>query len=139
VPTSITKEHINIVTWLLILMDFDFLGWRNITPKDLKQEVLQLTKDFRVPKFTLCVNNMSGKNIHQTFHKKDPSTQGKHETNLGNSSGGQCHNLQWCISTPVSKSWRSWMHGIGRCHHPCEKASIKHSSQKKVESPRCPS
>ncbi len=41
--------------------------------------------------------------------------------------------------TPVSKSWTRWMHGIGRCHHPCKKASIKHSSQKKVESPRCPS
>ncbi len=62
-PTSITKEQINLVkeqvTWLLILMDFVFLGWRNITPKEIKQEVLQLTKDFRVPEFTLCVNNIS--------------------------------------------------------------------------------
>jgi hypothetical protein len=32
------------------------------------------------------------------FHKEHPSTQEKHKTNLGNSSGGQCHNLRWCIS-----------------------------------------
>jgi 2-polyprenyl-6-methoxyphenol hydroxylase-like FAD-dependent oxidoreductase len=34
-------------------------GWRNITPEEIKQEVLQLTKDFQVPDFTLCVNNTS--------------------------------------------------------------------------------
>jgi len=71
VPTSITKEHINIVTWLLILMDFVFLSWRNITPKEIKQEVLQLTDDFRVPKFVLCVNNISIKHfIKNTLRQK---------------------------------------------------------------------
>ncbi len=58
-PTSITKENIDIVIWLLMLMDFVLLGWRNITPEEIKQEVLQLTKDFQVPEFTLCVNNTS--------------------------------------------------------------------------------
>jgi 2-polyprenyl-6-methoxyphenol hydroxylase-like FAD-dependent oxidoreductase len=57
--TSIIEEHIDIMIWLLILMDFVFLGWRNITPEEIKQEVLQLTKDFQVPHFTLCVNNTS--------------------------------------------------------------------------------
>ncbi len=38
---------------------FCLLGWRNITPKEIKQEVLQLTKDFQVHEFTLCVNNTS--------------------------------------------------------------------------------
>ncbi len=70
-------------------MDFIFLGCRKITPKEIKQEVLHLTKDFRVPKFILCQQH-----IHRTFHKKHPSTEGKHKTKLGNSSGGQCHNLQ---------------------------------------------
>jgi len=40
-------------------MNFVFIGWRNITPEEIKQEVLQLIKDFRVPEFTLCVNNTS--------------------------------------------------------------------------------
>jgi 2-polyprenyl-6-methoxyphenol hydroxylase-like FAD-dependent oxidoreductase len=57
--TYIIEEHIDIRIWLLSLMDFVFLGWRNITPEEIKQEVLQLTKDFQVPQFTLCVNNTS--------------------------------------------------------------------------------
>jgi 2-polyprenyl-6-methoxyphenol hydroxylase-like FAD-dependent oxidoreductase len=58
-PTYIIEEHIDTMIWLLILMDFVFLGWRNITPEEIKQEVLQLTKDFQVPHFTSCVDNTS--------------------------------------------------------------------------------
>jgi 2-polyprenyl-6-methoxyphenol hydroxylase-like FAD-dependent oxidoreductase len=45
--------------WLLILMDFVFIGWKNLTPEEIKQEVLQITKDFRIPEFTLCIDNTS--------------------------------------------------------------------------------
>jgi hypothetical protein len=44
---------------VLILMDFVFIGWKNLAPKEIKQEVLQITKDFRIPEFTLCINNTS--------------------------------------------------------------------------------
>jgi 2-polyprenyl-6-methoxyphenol hydroxylase-like FAD-dependent oxidoreductase len=62
-PASIIDEHIDVMIGLLILMDFVFLGWRNITPEEIKQEILQLTKDFQVPDFTLCVNNTSMNSI----------------------------------------------------------------------------
>jgi 2-polyprenyl-6-methoxyphenol hydroxylase-like FAD-dependent oxidoreductase len=38
---------------------FIFLGWQNTTPKQIKQEALQLTKDFQVPELQLCINNIS--------------------------------------------------------------------------------
>jgi hypothetical protein len=47
------------MTWLLILKFFVFLGWQNVTLEQFKQEVFQLTKDFQVPDFQLCINNTS--------------------------------------------------------------------------------
>ncbi|CAK9208139.1 unnamed protein product, partial [Sphagnum troendelagicum] len=36
-----------------------FVVWKGSSEEEIKQEVLQLTKDFQVPEFTLCVNNTS--------------------------------------------------------------------------------
>jgi hypothetical protein len=52
-----------IMTWLLILKFFVFLGWQNVTSEQIKQEVFQLTKDFQVLDFQLCINNTSPKHF----------------------------------------------------------------------------
>jgi hypothetical protein len=41
------------MTWLLILKCFVLLGWQNVTSKQIKQEVFELTKDFQIPDFQL--------------------------------------------------------------------------------------
>ncbi len=51
------------MTWLLILKFFVFLGWQNVTSEQIKQEVFQLTKDFQVLDFQLCINNTSPKHF----------------------------------------------------------------------------
>ncbi|CAM6028643.1 unnamed protein product [Sphagnum balticum] len=53
IPMTTTKVY-----WFVVWKESSE-GWRNITPEEIKQEVLQLTKDFQVPEFTLCVNNTS--------------------------------------------------------------------------------
>jgi len=52
-PMTTTKVY-----WFVVWRDSSE-GWKNLTPEEIKQEVLQITKDFRVPEFTLCVNNTS--------------------------------------------------------------------------------
>jgi 2-polyprenyl-6-methoxyphenol hydroxylase-like FAD-dependent oxidoreductase len=44
------------VFWLVVWTDSSE-GWRNTTPEQIKQEALQLTKDFQVPELQLCINN----------------------------------------------------------------------------------
>ncbi|CAK9213343.1 unnamed protein product [Sphagnum troendelagicum] len=53
IPMTATKVY-----WFVVWNDSSE-GWRNITPEEIKQEVLQVTKDFQVPQFTSCVNNTS--------------------------------------------------------------------------------
>ncbi len=36
---------------------FVYLGWRNTTPEQIKQEALERAKDFQVPELELCINN----------------------------------------------------------------------------------
>ncbi|CAM6049375.1 unnamed protein product [Sphagnum compactum] len=45
-PMTATKVY-----WFVVWNDSSE-GWRNLTPEEIKQEVLQITKDFRVPEFT---------------------------------------------------------------------------------------
>jgi hypothetical protein len=134
VPTSITKEHINIVTWLLILMDFVFLSWRNITPKEIKQEVLQLTNDFRVPKFVLCVNNISIKHFIKNTLRQKVNMKPTYETQV-------VGNVTICgdVSHPSLKILDKVDAWHWKMLSSLQESFIKHSNQKKVESPRCPS
>jgi 2-polyprenyl-6-methoxyphenol hydroxylase-like FAD-dependent oxidoreductase len=57
VHTFIYEEHSCTKTWLLFVIPLVSLGWQNKEPKQIKQEALQFTKYFQVPKLEMCINN----------------------------------------------------------------------------------
>jgi 2-polyprenyl-6-methoxyphenol hydroxylase-like FAD-dependent oxidoreductase len=76
------EEHNNRRTYLLVLMPFVSLGWRNITPEQIKQEALQITKDFRVPEIELCVNNTSLEHLTKNTVRHRVNTKPTWETQV---------------------------------------------------------
>jgi 2-polyprenyl-6-methoxyphenol hydroxylase-like FAD-dependent oxidoreductase len=76
------EEHNNRRTCLLVLMPFVSLGWRNITPEQIKQEALQVTKDFRVPEIELCVNNTSLEHLTKNTIRHRVNTKPTWETQV---------------------------------------------------------